>query len=553
MNLQEKLTPKPRNTAPHIIVEALAGTGKTTTLIEGLKVIQGITVSINPSPQQRDVWNAMALSKEAKTICFVAFNKAIATELQERVPAGCDAMTMHSMGLKAVTKMFGRVKVSSWRVQDIISELLEKDIREIRKKDFELLQATEKLVNLCKMNLTGPGVDAQAGLVPITEDGAYSWEDILDDLAGHYDVDLNGNRSRVYDLVPQVLERCKDVARDGRIDFADMIWLPVALDLSVFRYDLLLVDECQDLNRCQQALARKAGDRLVLCGDTHQAIYGFAGADAESMNRLQEELAATEVGVVTLPLTVTRRCSKVVVEEAKQIVPAFEAHESNSEGTIGRASYKGETPQLPQSFLTDEGEIATDGSGPVPGSYHPLVKDGDMCLCRVNAPLVSQCFRFLKAGRKANIQGRDVGAGLISTVKKMKADNVADLVGKLDDWLHAETEKENRKRMPQEGRLIGLQDRYDCLVCFTESMATVEAVIERIGNVFTDDKHSAGIKLSSIHKAKGLEAQQVFLLEPKGATVPHPMAKSNWQRAQEMNLRYVAITRAIESLVYVTE
>ena len=71
----------------------------------------------------------------------------------------------------------------------------------------------------------------------------------LDKLCSHYEIDLNGNRSRVYDLVPQVLDLCKDVDHDGRIDFDDMIWLPVVRNLPVFRYDLLLVDECQDLNR----------------------------------------------------------------------------------------------------------------------------------------------------------------------------------------------------------------------------------------------------------------------------------------------------------------
>ena len=97
-----------------------------------------------------------------------------------------------------------------------------------------------------------------------------------------------------------------------------------------------------------------------------------------------------------------------------------------------------------------------------------------------------------------------------------------------------------------------MQDRHDCLLAFAEGAATVDDVTRRIEAVFTDDRNGKGIKLSSIHKAKGLEAKRVFLLEPHGATVPHPMAKTSWQREQEMNLRYVAITRAIEELVYVS-
>lgn len=533
--------------APHVIVKSLAGTGKTWTLIGGIKRIKGIEVEHTPSPQQAAVWESMLLSADAASICFVAFNKPIADELKSKVPAGCDAMTMHSMGFRAVTAQFGRkIQVASYRVQDVISELLERDIRELRRYDMELLMATEKLVGLCKQNLANPT------------------EEELDRIASYYDVDLNGSRNRVFDLVPRVLDRCKDVLHDGRIDFNDMIWIPVILDLPMFRYDLLLIDESQDLNRCQQALARKAGRRLILVGDPNQSIYGFAGADSESMPRMFRELSATEEGCIELPLTVTRRCGKAIVEEARKIVPEFEAHESNGPGLVSTASY--EPVQVPcecclndfdtegKPTLNEAGNVCDKckGTGSVTTSYVDRVEDGNMILCRVNAPLVSQCFRFLKAGRKANIQGRDVGAGLIKTIEKMKCESIVDLVSKLSDWLHSETRKEQAKRNPSEGKLIALQDRFDCLMAFTEGCETVNQVRQKIEEVFTDDPNVKGIRLSSIHKAKGLEADRVFLLQIKGGSVPHPMAKSEWQREQEDHLLYVARTRAIKELVYVS-
>lgn len=811
---------------PHLIVEARAGTGKTTTLIEGLKLIKGIPSTLVPSPQQAAVWEQMQLSRNASSICFVAFNKSIATELQRRVPEGCTASTMHSMGLKAVTANFGRLDIprdASWVVRERVAKVLGMDVREIMKTRYDMLAATCKLVSLCKMNL----VDAS------------SVED-LQNLAAHYEIELNGSASTVFDTVPKVLALCRDPKADGRMDFDDMIWLPVALNLPVAKYDLLLVDEClpgwtpvmlgnggskpikdivkgdtvrgydtasgravnrvvtatqkipnkkplvkikvrhnhktagnrkcnfvvcttdhkvwtvnrgwvqagnvqigdtvvvetaasttqkgkisksgrdnlsaihvgnskgngnngqttaeqfnsikggngrglttsqalllealgdswkseyvlktgcapqfgrgvhpsnykidianpkfkiaieldgnshrgaettdrkkdkflqeqgwtvyrftnrqvardfagilqtvcpngtncpmpatvesvedtyitehyvyditvngchnfyangilvhncQDLNRCQQALARKAGNRLILVGDPKQAIYGFAGADSESMPRLSAELSETPAGCVTLPLTVTRRCGKAIVAEAQKYVADFAAFDSNPEGTIGRAKYE-----------------ATGIENAV--TYHGLVQDGDMLLCRVNAPLVSQCFRFLKAGRKAYIQGKDVGAGLISTIKKLCKigkgpelnQSIVDLSSALSEWLHSEQAKENAKRNPAEARLIALQDRYDCLSCFCEDASTVDAVIAKIEAVFSDNDQE-GIRLSSVHKAKGLEAHRVFILQPKGATMPHPMAKSVWQREQEFNLLYVAITRAINELVYVS-
>lgn len=506
---------KSTDTAPHVIVEARAGTGKTTTLIEGLKRIKGIESKLVPSPQQALVWESMALSAgKAESICFVAFNKAIATELQQKVPAGCEAMTMHSLGYKAVMKAFGRVNVTGFRVQDVISEITEMDIREIRKHHWDMLKATEELVGLCKQNM------------------AEATEEELDRLAAHYDVELNGSRDKVFDLVPKVLEMCKDVSRDNRIDFNDMIWLPVALDLPLTKYDLLLVDEAQDLNRCQQQLALRTGKRLILCGDRFQSIYGFAGADVDSIPRMQETLAGTDRGCVVLPLTVTRRCGKAIVREAQKIVPDFEAFESNPEGSIGSARYK--------------------AKGDESGSYHQYVVDGDMILCRCNAPLVSQCFKFIKAGRKANIQGRDIGQGLISTIKKLKARDIADLVAKISDWHDGEVKKASAKRFPDEARLIALQDRKDCLEAFVEDAKTVEEVIDRIDRVFKDES-TGGIRLSSVHKAKGLEAHRVFILLVKGASMPHPMAKSPWQMTQENHLIYVAGTRAINELIYVRD
>lgn len=559
--LAEKLarTEVVEDTAPHLIVEARAGTGKTTTLVEGVKRLMGVGSTLTPSPQQAMVWDCMELSKgKAKTVCFVAFNRSIAAELKTRVPAGCEAMTMHGLGLRAVRAAFrlfgGEGGVSEWRVRNIIGELVGRDVRDFQRENPVLVKAVEELVGLCKMNLVMHTVS------PATE---FTWEEELDRLASHYEVELNGQREKVYDLVPRVLERCKQVDKDGCVDYDDMIWLPVVLGLPVRKFDVLLVDEAQDLNRCQQALAKMAGRRLVLCGDPKQAIYGFAGADAESMKRMEQELGQTDRGCVRLPLTVTRRCGKAIVREANKIVADFEAFESNGPGKVTKAPFKGEDTPRPVSQMNDE-FMAKEGIKPKDQpkeSYRLMVKDGDMVLCRVNAPLVSECFRFIKAGRKANIQGRDVGKGLVNTVKKLAGGEdrlgsckVEDLIAALGLWLESEQKKEAAKKFPSEAKMIALQDKHDCLLCFTEGLGTAFAldVVRKIESVFTDDRSVRGIRLSSIHKAKGLEAHRVFLLEPEGATIPHPMAKSRWQVEQEWNLRYVAITRAIEELVYVS-
>lgn len=582
--------------SPHLIIEARAGTGKTTTLVCAIKVLMGqrptVPVKnelgvvtgereITPSPQQQAVWDAVALSRgKFRTVCFCAFNSSIAKELKQRVPAGCDAMTLHSLGFKAVIRRFGNVRVAADRVECIILDLLgigqkpeeppagsdqalldayERELATWRKKRSEhndIIYATDQLVDKCKMNMTATtsqeyndksadfidnavaGGASQEWSQGATEARGY-WGNTLTELAEHYDIEIDGIESKVFELVPKVLAECMDVEKTNSIDFNDMIWIPVVLNLQVFKYDILFVDEAQDMNRCQHELIKRAGKRLILCGDPKQAIYGFAGADCKSMDRMADELGIEGGrGCTRLPLTVTRRCGKAIVKEANKIVPDFEAHESNGEGLVMNRSME-ENPTL----------------GALSDTYRKHAKPGDMILCRVNAPLVSECFRFIKAGRKANIQGRNIGSSLVSTVKKQKAMDVGDLIKRLGGWLASEMRKEEAKKFPSESKIIALRDRYDCIICFTEGLpaeSKPEEVIRKIESVFTDDKFSRGIMLSSIHKAKGLEADTVFLLEPEGATCPHPMAKAPWQVEQEWNLRYVAITRAIKELVYVS-
>lgn len=550
--LAAKLAPKSNKTAPHVIVEARAGSGKTTTLVEGLKVMKGLGSKLTPSPQQKAVWDAISLSRgQAQTVGFCAFNKSIAVELGRRVPTGCDAMTLHSLGYKSVARsLTTKINVTDWRVKDLLAGLLGKEAKELIKTRPAFVFAVDDLVGLVKNNLV------QVWDRPEAEVSAE-----LAKLASHYDVDLGDQPEEVFKVVPKVVALCKtEYTTDGRIDYNDMIWLPIVCGLPVFRYDLLLVDEAQDLNRCQQALAKRAGRRLILCGDPKQAIYGFAGADTESMPRMAKELGETESGCVQLPLTVTRRCGRRIVAEANRYVPDFSAHETCPEGLISTVDF---------------------GSGRIEeGSYHSKVADGDAILCRVNAPLVSQCFRFLKAGRKANIQGREVGAGLVKTVDAMKAPNheVTTLLSKLGAWLESETAKEQAKKNPSDARLQNLEDRYLCLVAFAEGETTVDGVKAKIKSTFGDREcpkcgakygnnvdscfnkacnkapliKPRGICLSSIHRSKGLEWNRVFFLRHKDAPIPHPMAKTPWAKEQEYNLLYVAITRAISQLVYIT-
>lgn len=549
---------------PHLMITARAGSAKTTSLVQGIRQLKGLDpcklhtkdpqshrtymVRISPSPQQQAIWDSISQSKSDSSVCMVAFNKSIATELQERVPSGVDAMTLHSMGYKAINRAFGYCRVESNRVHRIIEEILETPIDILRRNSWEVLAATEELVKLVKMNLVP--LDIEDPNDPYEREAV---DRVLQDLVDYYEIDFspkedrsyrryrdgNGHtdteavmertRRQVFDLVPKVVERCKEVARDKCVNFDDMVWIPVALGLPVFHYDVLCVDEAQDLNRCQQALCRMAGRRLVFCGDPKQAIYGFAGADCDSMPRLKEELGRTPQGCLELPLTYTRRCGKAIVREAQKYVPDFGYFEENPEGLVERLTY-----------------APGDNDG-----YIRLVQDGDFVLCRVNAPLVAEFFRFVVAGRRVRILGRDLGGNLIRLVRRLRARDMIHLTQRLDEWLVQEEARERAKKFPSESRIIALHDKAGCIKVFMQHTDTVDGLITRMEQVFTDDRSSPGIRLSSIHKSKGLEARRVFLLAPKGASIPHPMARTPWAREQEVNIIYIAVTRAMEAFYYV--
>lgn len=555
---------------PHIVVIARAGCGKTTAIVQGvISAIYGQPIRFLPSDQQRLIWDELAKSKGAASVCVCAFNVPIAKELKAQVPEGCDAMTLHGLGFRIVKNAYSLVpgkEVNKYRVNETVARLLGMDVKDLRNTQPILLSAVEELVGLCKVNLAGTTVDnGKYNLWPADSE---DWVDVLDHLAHYYQVELETDdgvsiREEAYCLVPLVLqESLHNVNADRCVDFNDMVWLPVVGNLPASKYRVLLVDEAQDLNRVQQALAKKLGLRLVFIGDPKQAIYAFAGADSRSMYRLQEELAATPAGVVTLYLTKTRRCPKLVVESVKHIVPDFEALDTAPEGSVEEAMF---------SLDEDRNPIDFDKC------YLSQLKDGDMVLCRTNGPLVGECIRLLRHGVPAYIAGQDVGKKLISLIKKMKADQLDELTEKLHDWLEKQVKIEQARKHPDEALIINLHNQVDTIMAFvTESNGTTADVINRIQRLMKDKVcprcnksydvnmelcvpcntflvKPKGVRFSSIHKAKGLEANNVFILQLKGARCPHPMAKTDDAVEQEQHLLYVAQTRAKERLVFVSE
>jgi hypothetical protein len=188
---------------------------------------------------------------------------------------------------------------------------------------------------------------------------------------------------------------------------------------------------------------------------------------------------------------------------------------------------------------------------PRPGAPEGIVKQstveqlrkdaqpGDMVLSRVNAPLISLCYRWLAEGRRAMIQGRNIGQGLASWITNCHAVSVPQLCGAVNEWCT----KEVARLAAAERDTQSTIDKAECLIALAEGCSTVEDVIAKCERLFGEAKSSEGcILLSSTHRAKGLEADRVWVLRD---------TYLRWPGVEEKNLLYVAITRAKRELIYV--
>jgi superfamily I DNA/RNA helicase len=449
------------------VVEALAGSGKTTTIVE-----------------------AMAHTDPKQSVLAVAFNKSIAEELKPRVPQGVEVCTLHSFGLRTITRCQTRREIDgSW----CHKQLREHMGNEWSAKDAR--SAVAKLVSIGKASLKG---DAAS----------------LDALADAYGIELPDDgpwrRGQLIAFAQRVMADAASASATP-IDFDDMIWLPVVHKMKCVTYDWVFVDETQDLNPAQLALVRMAAGargRIVAVGDRRQAIYGFRGADREAIPRMIRELSAK-----VLPLSTTYRCASAIVAEAQRYVPGIEAAPSAAEGIVRSAS---------------EQQLASQAQA------------GDFVISRVNAPLVSLCYRWLAAGVRAVIRGKDIGTGLATWVKGTKAQTVEQLMGCITSWCQAEC----KRREAADRDCTDVIDKAECLQAIAEGCSSIAAVLDKIERLFSDSDPAGSILLSSTHRAKGLEAHRVWLLRD----TYRPQASE-----EEANLLYVGITRAKSELIYVSK
>jgi len=467
------------------IVEAKPGSGKTTVIEE---CINRVT--------------------ENKTVLTVAFTRTIRDELKSHMEDKLN-VTVHTLNSFGNSTIPGWYKVNKNKVFntlkfDVLKLSKGTYTKENAKKFWAVQNAIVKLLSLAKGHMVWTAVE----LVDI-------WEHLADE----YDVDLP-KTSEFEELLLQTFEL--DQEKTKVIDYDDQIAIPLRRNLAIPTFDYVFVDEAQDLTPAQIELTSRAlanNGRALYVGDTRQAIYQFRGADSRAMVNIQLMMTCTE-----LPLSICYRCCKAVVRAAQRIDPTIE-----------------------WALNAPEGEEVTLSED----QFRKQAAPGDAVLCRTTAPLIESCLWFIRKGINALVKGRDFGSNLEELVKdiangyvQMRTEDFSEL---LQEYHLREIAKLSRS--DKEDKQIILEDKIDTIKAIMVECPRVEDILDRFASIFSKEAQENAINHMTIHKAKGLEADAVFILRPD--QLPHKLAKSEEARRAEENLKLVAITRAKMRLVWV--
>lgn len=520
------------------IIDAVAGAGKTTTIIECAKFL----------PYKTD-------------ILFCAFNASIANEIKQKLKQkgilNFEVKTLHSLGRQLLVEnnSSGKqlvVHMNKYQliidsnsvaedIQNYLGSILERkrskksrdeiidELEEIKKMKARLLDIVDKMRNTLT---TDNFNDFRIMVSHYNIFSEYETEKI------DYDADLRA----YFNCSSIVLNEGNILAeRDMVVDFTDMLYLPNKRNFfPIKKYDFMFIDECQDLSKSQLHIAlrfRKSNGRILSVGDPKQSIYGFTGADVNSFTNI-ENLTNAE----RLELTSSFRCPLKVITLAQGIRSDITS-KRNEEGLISNIRF----------------EDVLKFSSPM-----------SLIISRFKSPLYVLALKFILENREIAMHedeikelSNDLKSLFIFSDLNNPISRITDMAAFLNNRIYTRISQlirsnaeiindriEKEKHIANE--LLLLNEKIKLLTLLltksSNSHNTIREVIDNLKVFFS--KNSDAIRIMSIHKSKGLESQNVFILDYSELPYKRTTHKS-WESEQEMNLKYVAITRSLQNLYLV--
>ncbi len=500
-----------------LCVQAVAGASKTTVLVESSKLI----------PQN-------------KSCLFLAFNKHIQEELTVKLPQHFTVKTLNGLGYGMLFYQSKVNKTECKLSEDKVDHILHKYHKNETVAVFR--HVIRALVDYAKT----------FGIVPkkfqythryLAPDTFETWmealerKELLGDVKEEIDTQISCKNiaahcqkefsDKIYkDLFNMVTKILTESIEDEiRYDFADQLYIPFIKNLKTKKYDYIFADEIQDFSLVQLHLIKQISrpeTTVIGVGDPQQSIYAFRGAYSNAMEVFKDMFKCK-----VLPLSICYRCSKTVVAEAQKWCSQIQPWDNSIDGTIKHI---------------DNWTADTFG-------------DNDFILSRYNAPLVQMGISLIKAHKPFQYTGRAFIQEIVSLIEKTKGHDIANFLEQINSYFDEKIALYTFLKKPH--MVSDISDKKACIIAVAELFKRSDpksSITLFLQKIFT--KGSSGPILSTIFRAKGLEAENVFALDfdklPPNLMIPSSDSKNFKEvKSTEENLVYIGITRAKKNLSYI--
>lgn len=269
-------------TKSNIIINALAGTGKTSTL------------------------EMLEQASKEKPILYLVFNKKNAQDAEKKMAGTTTVRTLNALGHRIWAAKCGKVSLNAKKTQDILKVI----INEFKKADqAEIWLAYYDIISAV-------GLAKSLGYIP---EGKFTqYPSLISRQEFHHFLDETPSDIAA-DIIDECLTRSIIAGFEGNIDYNDQCYLPAIFGGTYPKFPRVLVDEAQDLSPVNHKMvSRLITRRFIAVGDPFQNIYGFRGAKAGSMSTLQQQYA-----MCTTELSISFRCPSEIVKNARWRAPQF--------------------------------------------------------------------------------------------------------------------------------------------------------------------------------------------------------------------------------------
>jgi len=431
---------------PTVLVNAVAGSGKTATL--------------------------MHLATKYKKGIYLAFNKAIVQDVVPKLPLGWQCKTFNAFGLAITKQHYPHAKVDFNKYSKINSY-------------------SPNIPTLVSKHMSMNGNISDS-----------SWKETCDR----------------FKISHRFIEEAKEALNEGQeytslISGDDMLQYPIDNGWKSEEYEIVLIDECQDLNPQQIAfLTCIPTKRIVFVGDVNQAIYGFRGSDPYAIEKIKDHYNPIEY-----QLTESFRCPQEIITTVKHIVPAITSNKTGG------------------SIETADGNRDID------------FPDECFIISRTNSNLVKLAYKFIQENKHFSI-----GGTFITQLKRdlNRVFNGCVSLTEMRENVIDQYEKELDRAKGNKWNITSIENKYDSLLAIIKVATSTEDIHTFVKNLAMHSDSASCRKLMTIHAAKGLETPTVYFIKPDTCAYFKEKSESQWEKQQEDNLYYVACTRALNKLVF---